>query len=374
MNIGIISRNADPNSGGWGNITFNICNQLYKKNINFNLFLPSNHNQINCPWKKQIKFILPSLDLNFNITDTAKLSLMNYNVFKDFTIIHSLFSCPYSEVALHIFNKFNIPYIIGAQGTYGVVHFFKKYSKYKYLKILNNAKVLITPSIFTLKSIISHSKIVNLNDKSKIIHNGIDPDILDIDIDNQKKIDFSICGIGSVKERKGFDLSIKAIGEIKNEYPDIQYKIAGTYEKKYFNHLNDMIKFYDLKKNVEFLGNLTRPNIYKLLSKSYLYMHLPININWNFEGFGIVYVEANAFMTPCIGSDSGGVSDAIIHNKTGFLAKENSHYEASLYIKKIFDNKQLYDDLSNNSYLWAKKHSWNIIIKEFIEEYKNINK
>ena len=43
-------------------------------------------------------------------------------------------------------------------------------------------------------------------------------------------------------------------------------------------------------------------------------------------------------------------------------------------LKKIFDNKQLYDDLSNNSYLWAKKHSWNIIIKEFIEEYKNINK
>jgi phosphatidylinositol alpha-1,6-mannosyltransferase len=37
------------------------------------------------------------------------------------------------------------------------------------------------------------------------------------------------------------------------------------------------------------------------------------------EGFGIVYLEAGLFGKPVIGSHSGGVTDAVLDRKTGFL-------------------------------------------------------
>ena len=38
------------------------------------------------------------------------------------------------------------------------------------------------------------------------------------------------------------------------------------------------------------------------------------------EGFGIVYLEANACSKPSIGGRSGGVAEAILEGKTGLLA------------------------------------------------------
>lgn len=37
------------------------------------------------------------------------------------------------------------------------------------------------------------------------------------------------------------------------------------------------------------------------------------------EGFGIVYLEANAMGKPVVAGNSGGVPDTVIHEKTGLL-------------------------------------------------------
>ena len=37
------------------------------------------------------------------------------------------------------------------------------------------------------------------------------------------------------------------------------------------------------------------------------------------EGFGIVFLEANACGTPVVGADTGGIPDAIDHEQTGLL-------------------------------------------------------
>jgi len=41
------------------------------------------------------------------------------------------------------------------------------------------------------------------------------------------------------------------------------------------------------------------------------------------EGFGIVFLEANACLKPVIGGLSGGVPDAVDHGKTGVLVDAN---------------------------------------------------
>ena len=43
------------------------------------------------------------------------------------------------------------------------------------------------------------------------------------------------------------------------------------------------------------------------------------NIAGDFEGFGIVYLEANLAKKPVIAGDSGGVRDAVVHNLNGLV-------------------------------------------------------
>ena len=50
-----------------------------------------------------------------------------------------------------------------------------------------------------------------------------------------------------------------------------------------------------------------------------LFVMISREIDGDLEGFGIVYLEANACGVPVIGGLSGGISHAVLDNKTGLL-------------------------------------------------------
>jgi len=62
------------------------------------------------------------------------------------------------------------------------------------------------------------------------------------------------------------------------------------------------------------------------------------NINGDFEGFGIVYLEANMAGKPVIASQSGGVGDAVVNGVNGLLVdQENIDKIADAIIKLVED-------------------------------------
>ena len=54
-----------------------------------------------------------------------------------------------------------------------------------------------------------------------------------------------------------------------------------------------------------------------------VHIHGSRNEEQDIEGFGIVFLEANYFKVPVIGTATGGISEAIIDGETGFLIKQN---------------------------------------------------
>jgi phosphatidylinositol alpha-1,6-mannosyltransferase len=59
-----------------------------------------------------------------------------------------------------------------------------------------------------------------------------------------------------------------------------------------------------------------------------------------FEGFGIVYLEANACGKPVIGGRSGGVGDAVIHGQTGLLVNPYDVKEMSKALQLLLTDRR----------------------------------
>lgn len=283
-------------------------------------------------------------------------------------LIHSLFAFPYAICGYRLSNHLSRPLIVGAQGTFGVKPLTQFPEKWLLKTIYNHSQIIHTPSQFTKDHI---QKFSNTNTQIKIIPNGIDLkklqpcSIKPKTFDQSKKI--NIIGIGALKPRKGFKIAIKAISQIIHKHPNIYYSIAG--EGKSREALQSLIHQLKLQNHVRLLGHTPRNNLKTLFQQADLYLHTPTNNNWHFEGFGIVYVEAAAFGLPVIASRSGGVPSAVLHGKTGLLAKESSVKSTSRAIIKILSSPSLYNQMSQNSLTWAKKHDWKLIVRQFENIY-----
>ena len=59
------------------------------------------------------------------------------------------------------------------------------------------------------------------------------------------------------------------------------------------------------------------------------------------EGFGMVFLEANATGKPVIGGNTGGTNDSIIDGVTGYRVDSNSLEEVTDRLIKILSNEKL---------------------------------
>ena len=77
------------------------------------------------------------------------------------------------------------------------------------------------------------------------------------------------------------------------------------------------------------------------------------------EGFGIVYLEASSYGLPVIANRTGGVEDAVIHEKTGLLSEPFDLNSLAKNFQLLIQDITLREKLGNNGLEWAKSHSWN---------------
>ncbi len=150
--------------------------------------------------------------------------------------------------------------------------------------------------------------------------------------------------------RKGHEIVINAISLIIRTIPQIKYVIAGSGEKKYEEDLRRLVSDLGLEKNVFFLGYIDEKKKNDLYNASDVYImnSHKTNIKGDAEGFGITFLESNACGKPVIGTNVGGVPDAISHYENGILIEPNNPTKTAAAILKLFNNHDLYDSLSSN--------------------------
>ena len=159
-------------------------------------------------------------------------------------------------------------------------------------------------------------------------------------------------------KRKGHYTVIKALKPIISKNPNVFYLIAGTGDKSYEKELKHYVRKLNLEKNINFLGYISeaKKKIIYNLCDLYVMTSIPTDERGDSEGFGITFLEANACGKPVIGTNVGGISDAINDGFNGYLIKPNDPLELEKKITSIIYNNKLYKSLSENSINHIKKN------------------
>ena len=91
-----------------------------------------------------------------------------------------------------------------------------------------------------------------------------------------------------------------------------------------------------------------------------------------YEAFGIVLLEAAAAKTAVIGTDVGGIPEAMSPGNNGLIVEYNDVNNLAKSIAILLEDEKMSKEMGNSGREWAKNFSWESIVKEIEHEYKLI--
>jgi len=177
--------------------------------------------------------------------------------------------------------------------------------------------------------------------KIKVIKNGVQfPDLhlghvynecirKEFDIKDDEVI---IATIGRLVPVKNHFVFLEAAKCVLDKVLNAKFFIIG--DGVLFNQLKNRTRELDIEEKVIFMG--WRNDIKKLLSAIDIYVICSL-----VEGLNISVLEAMAAAKPVIGTSVKGISEIVLHNKTGILVPLNHTESLTKAILKLIDDKRL---------------------------------
>jgi len=222
---------------------------------------------------------------------------------------------------------FKIPYVIYVYGS-ETYRFGNKPLMMKSIRsFLKNADKIIPNSRFTMEEFIA---IGIPEGKFEIITPGVDtarfyPTKKNPDLIKQYdlKDKFVLLTVARLDERKGHDFVIRAVADLKNDFPNIVYLIVGKGREE--QNLRSLVAEMGVEGQVIFCGYVSDEDLpkYYNLSDTFILLNRQSTDNkqlrGDYEGFGIVFLEASACAKPVIAGNFGGIADAIEAGKSGYI-------------------------------------------------------
>lgn len=123
--------------------------------------------------------------------------------------------------------------------------------------------------------------------------------------------------VGRLQQRKGHDMMIQAMAQLKEAIPNVLYCIIGQGETRPL--LNELVAKHQLHDFVHFLDELSDEAMIQCYQQCDLFILPNRTIQNDIEGFGMVLVEAQCCAKPVVAGDSGGTAETMLTGETGFI-------------------------------------------------------
>jgi glycosyltransferase involved in cell wall biosynthesis len=173
--------------------------------------------------------------------------------------------------------------------------------------------------------------------------------------------------VGSITHQKGLMVLLKALNDAIDQNIILTVSGREDLEPDYVRKVKDFTEFHGLEGRVRFTGSLSHTQLEETY-RTHDVLVLP-SVN---ESYGIVYLEAQQFGLPVIGTGAGGAGEIIHHGKNGYLIRPGDYHRLAELIQMLHNNHELLNILSLNAQYFYQKHpTWENTgenIREFLLE------
>ena len=215
--------------------------------------------------------------------------------------------------------------VLTIHGTYSVVPLLLGYKTQRLaLSYYRRMNRVIAVSAFTKRYLGTRiPALKDVADRVTVIHNaislaGIGADTAPRPADRA----YSIVSVSGVKRKKGYLQSVRALKKFLDAHPvGVTYDIVGNdaIDPAFTKELKAEIAALGLADVVRVRGKLTDAELDAAYRDADLFLLPSLQEDDYFEGFGLVFVEANARGTPCIGGNTGGCPEAVAEGRSGYV-------------------------------------------------------
>ena len=212
-----------------------------------------------------------------------------------------------------------------------------RYRWYSFLKmqkkVAPNIKNIITPSNSSKKGIIEEFGCSK--DTITVINNGLDTDEF-APVESSIRDPYRLITTASADvPLKGLDYSLKALKQLKKEFPKIHLIVIGKIKEE--GHTRRLIQNLNISDSVFFKSNLSKNEIKNLYSTSSIAI-----VSSLYEGFGYPVIEAMSCQVPLIATNVSSIPELTLDYATLISPKDENAIEKN--VKEILLNYNLYKE------------------------------
>ena len=167
-----------------------------------------------------------------------------------------------------------------------------------------------------------------------------------------------ILTVGRLHPRKGQSLILKTLNLLP-EHLKVQIELWIVGKGKHSDYQKELQSLVDQSQvTVKMFGQLDDNRLREVYEQADIFAMTSIHYKKSIEGFGLVYLEASAHGLPVVAHKIGGVSDAVVHNRTGLLVPPGDKNALAQAFIDLFENPELRKKLGEAGRLWVSKYRW----------------
>jgi phosphatidylinositol alpha-1,6-mannosyltransferase len=293
-------------------------------------------------------------------------------------VVHCGKSLPEGLLASWIHRWLGIPFVVYTHGEEltlaAASHELRRLTR----RVLNRATAVVANSRHTCRILVDTWGVPTA--KIAVMHPGVDTTrfvpATPSDVVRQRLgwLDRRvILTVGALQKRKGQDTMIRALPQIRVRCPEVLYSIAGDgWERRY---LEELVQACGVTDAVQFRGISDEDELVRCYQQCDVFALPNRQVGWDFEGFGIVLLEAQACGKPVIAGRSGGTAETLDPSQTGeLIACENPDILART-AADLLDDAERRRVLGERAREWVVDHfAWDTLSRRAAETFQRIER
>ncbi len=207
--------------------------------------------------------------------------------------------------------------------------------KEKYTDLFEYASFLIPVSDRLKKQLIALGA---PEDKIRIVPSGVNTSKFSPSTEVIREEHF--VGVGRFTAKKSPLHTLRAFHSVLKVFPEATLTLAGKKDGLYAE-CEQLVKTLGMEKSVTFTGVLDHKQVASLMQHSLAFVqHSMTAPNGDTEGTPVGIMEASASGLPVVSTRHGGIPDAVLHEKTGYLVEEGDDDAMAQYMIKLCENPE----------------------------------